>query len=461
MFKPAYITLLVLAMLSACRSSEDDEGQKAAIGRDSLQVARLLFKGKNTQNLTKDSILIVANQLEQASKAAKNKTGIIYADAFKARYYWYAVDYANGMKHAVRALANAEAWKLHEPIPGIYSIMANIHKENGNYEAAFKDCDRGLQQARLNKDTLDIISLLGQNAMFTHSYYLKKGHPDDDKTSLQMQFDGLELAEANPKYERLLIPFYDNIAQTLKERKQYDQAIVYAKKGVALAYKYHQSRSLTYGYNWLGEAYYYSGQHEKGMVCLDSALSLATSLGMLYREMELNETMHKCYMSTKNYEPAIISLRRFEKMRDSLQIAKNEKQVSELQLKYETEKKDREIATLDKQNQVKSRKIWLIFGSLIFFVGLVFIILYQYILIRRKNRQMVISNAQLNTALMQIAHIQSHHIRQPLASIMGLMNVIKAEDYEADKEVLEKMDEVTHDLDKRIRDLIGHAEGVE
>jgi hypothetical protein len=41
---------------------------------------------------------------------------------------------------------------------------------------------------------------------------------------------------------------------------------------------------------------------------------------------------------------------------------------------------------------------------------------------------------------------------------MGLMNIIKADDYQAEKEVLVKMDQAAHDLDKRIRDVIGRAE---
>jgi signal transduction histidine kinase len=64
----------------------------------------------------------------------------------------------------------------------------------------------------------------------------------------------------------------------------------------------------------------------------------------------------------------------------------------------------------------------------------------------------------LNEALLKIAHIQSHHIRKPLASIMGLMNLIKDNNYEADKELLMKMDAASLQLDKRIREVIIHAE---
>lgn len=41
---------------------------------------------------------------------------------------------------------------------------------------------------------------------------------------------------------------------------------------------------------------------------------------------------------------------------------------------------------------------------------------------------------------------------------MGLMNIIKAHDYQVDKEVLQQMDKAAHDLDKRIRDVIKETE---
>jgi light-regulated signal transduction histidine kinase (bacteriophytochrome) len=145
-------------------------------------------------------------------------------------------------------------------------------------------------------------------------------------------------------------------------------------------------------------------------------------------------------------------------MRDSLQIAMNEKQVSELQLKYNSGGKDKQIALLGQVSQLKSQKILRISVAMVCFVILMFVILYQYYTIHRYSRKMEKSNQKLNAAMLKIAHIQSHQIRKPLASILGLMNIIKSNNYVADKEVLKKMDEVANDLDQRIRDVIKATE---
>lgn len=59
-----------------------------------------------------------------------------------------------------------------------------------------------------------------------------------------------------------------------------------------------------------------------------------------------------------------------------------------------------------------------------------------------------------NDALRTIAQMQSHDIRQPLTSIMGLVNLLKEGFYEADEEWTEMMMEATHMLDKRIRAIV-------
>ncbi|MES2278894.1 MAG: tetratricopeptide repeat protein [Bacteroidota bacterium] len=461
MLKSAFSISIIFLLLQilACQQTKDKElGYGASPTADSQRIKLLIATGKKFQNGSVDSLPGIAWELESISRFRGNKTGVIYAAIFKANYYWYTVDYATAMKMALDAMDVADKWKVHKPIPEIYSIMANIHKENGNYDAAFKDCINGLNEAKNNRDTTAIISLLGLRAMFTHGYYRKNGRPNDDHTSLDMEFEALKVAESKPQYEQMRIRFYNNIGQTFKEQGNYPKALLYANKAVVLANKYHQPRSLTYSYNWIGEAYYYMGQRDKGIDYLHKAIAITRQIEIPYRQMEIYDAMYWCYMSTKNYEPAIACLMRTTKMRDSLQVAKNEKQIKELQLKYDAGKKDRKIARLSQQYDDNNRKMLMILISMTFFVISLVIILYQYLFIKRSNKLIKINNERLNDALLKIAYVQSHHVRRPLASIMGLMNIIKANNYEADKEVLQKMDEVANELDERIRAVIKETE---
>jgi len=61
-----------------------------------------------------------------------------------------------------------------------------------------------------------------------------------------------------------------------------------------------------------------------------------------------------------------------------------------------------------------------------------------------------------NKVLREIARIQSHELRQPVASIMGLMMLIKENPYSEEPEYLELLDQSVNQLDERIRKIVSH-----
>ncbi|HEY0177570.1 MAG TPA: GAF domain-containing protein [Pedobacter sp.] len=66
------------------------------------------------------------------------------------------------------------------------------------------------------------------------------------------------------------------------------------------------------------------------------------------------------------------------------------------------------------------------------------------------------SNAK-DESLKAIAFIQAHEIRRPVSSIMGLMNIFKADDYQSSKEGLIMMERAVIELDEKIRLIVNHT----
>lgn len=63
-----------------------------------------------------------------------------------------------------------------------------------------------------------------------------------------------------------------------------------------------------------------------------------------------------------------------------------------------------------------------------------------------------------NESLKRIAFIQSHELRKPVASILGLINVIKMEDHLVSVEVVEMLRSAATELDDKIRSIVHFAE---
>jgi PAS domain S-box-containing protein len=74
---------------------------------------------------------------------------------------------------------------------------------------------------------------------------------------------------------------------------------------------------------------------------------------------------------------------------------------------------------------------------------------------RMEQEQTVLAQ---NESLKKIAYIQSHELRKPVASIMGIMNIFKAQDYTANKDELLMMDRAVAELDEQIRLTVNYTE---
>jgi PAS domain S-box-containing protein len=65
-----------------------------------------------------------------------------------------------------------------------------------------------------------------------------------------------------------------------------------------------------------------------------------------------------------------------------------------------------------------------------------------------------------NQSLIKIAYIQAHEYRGPLTSIMGLMNLIKEDNYVAPPEYLRMMETVVNKLDAKIHEIINNVNNI-
>jgi PAS domain S-box-containing protein len=89
--------------------------------------------------------------------------------------------------------------------------------------------------------------------------------------------------------------------------------------------------------------------------------------------------------------------------------------------------------------------------------GKVVNVVYNATNINKQKQQLAEITAQ-NESLLNIAYIQSHEYRRPVASILGLMNVIKVNNYRPLKKCLLMMEKAVNELDEKIINVINCTE---
>jgi len=60
-------------------------------------------------------------------------------------------------------------------------------------------------------------------------------------------------------------------------------------------------------------------------------------------------------------------------------------------------------------------------------------------------------------SLNEIAHIQSHNLRRPVANIVGLMEMFRADDYTSTKESLQMLEKAVEDLQQQLKEIESFA----
>ncbi|MBS1524403.1 MAG: GAF domain-containing protein [Bacteroidetes bacterium] len=65
-----------------------------------------------------------------------------------------------------------------------------------------------------------------------------------------------------------------------------------------------------------------------------------------------------------------------------------------------------------------------------------------------------------NKSLLKIAHMQAHEFRAPLTTVKGMMDLIRAEDYDAPREYFELLENALDNLDKKIHEVVDSVDNI-
>lgn len=347
----------------------------------------LLYKSKATFELRRgnsdiaisllDSVDQYLHTVEQPEKS-RIKAQIYY---LKGRQ----LDRVGKLEQAVMmyqlCISQAEKVNYDLKIMDVYFNLGYVHKLLGNIQQSIKSFEKSLEYSLSLQDT----SYMVYNHVFIAGVYNEMAVEDQSeerKDYLASAATQLTLAEnlaisRNDAYELELL-FYE-LAQYQMASENYPAAIKYIDLCRNETAKTNNFETEIPTYSLASDSYYKMGQYGKALEEAKIGIHLTKEKASLIHLTGLYESACAAAEKLGNMELALNYSKKYISVNDSLRNETVIKSVNDLQTKYETEKKEAEIASLKQASEIQSLRLkqrnLIIVFSLLAFVFIVVVIL--------------------------------------------------------------------------------------
>ncbi len=198
-------------------------------------------------------------------------------------------------------------------------------------------------------------------------------------------------------------------------KKDYQKTISFAQK--ALSFKNFLPEERIFNiYISLAQTYFETGQNDLSQHYIDSCYTLETSKqsepSLLLFELEYN-----LYKKKGSFEKALTSLEKYNSLKKTIQDEERNKNMNDLETKYQTELKESRISELNKQKEIDNLRIKTLIASIGITVLIILVIIFFY-------RQSVVKN-KLNSIQteqrLNRARMNPHFFFNVLATLQTLI----------------------------------------
>ncbi|MFZ4796706.1 MAG: adenylate/guanylate cyclase domain-containing protein [Bacteroidia bacterium] len=369
--------------------------QKGIAGAYLRMCAVMMIKGKN------DSAMNYANSVIKLSSSVNDYPKISYAYVLLSYIYQDKGKPDSSLAMIFKAKYYSELTKDSSNLLNIYSVL-------GNFYLDYKDFQKSLynytQSYKISKKLKNLSSSTDALIGIGNIYYLTKKF----KTALNYYFQVDSISRIiNEKTG--IVQNQNNIALCYADLKEKNKALYYY--GLALkGYKEFgmMSEEANLYYN-LGCLYNEFKNIDSSIICFEKSLKLAKNIDGYNKIAKCYKMLSEMYAQKGEYLKAYHFQNQFVSLNDSILNSEKISSISEMQTKYETEKKSAEIELLKIENEVSKllalRRLGISLGLGSALLVIVFVSFVFYTQKKKKeklNKELIIEKQKSDNLLLNI-----------------------------------------------------------
>ncbi|MDW3195096.1 MAG: tetratricopeptide repeat protein [Cytophagales bacterium] len=285
-------------------------------------------------------------------------------------------DYQKSLKHyrvALRGYEELEPSRVVDIKSRIGSVMERI----GNYDQAEDIYVELIEHYSISQDSMKLASAYNKLGILCY----RKSQFEEALISYLKAYD------FNPDFASYL----HNIGDVYIKLEQFDSAIWYLNRSLDIKLQKHQTRSTASNYINLGRAYLRSGDFQKVPENLKKGEEIALQYSYLEKLKEAYEVWVAYYDAVADYQNKSEALEQLLVLNDSLLNVEKIRSINDLEIKYESEKKEEQLQASLAREEVNQQSILVqrltIIGLLIIALLLIIVGLLVYRLYRANKRE--------------------------------------------------------------------------
>ncbi len=261
------------------------------------------------------------------------------------------------VEYCIKALKISEKFNENKNTAKLLSNLgATLGKIGNNTEAKFYYTKASKMRERIYRDE----NKSKRSKMDLASSYINLGgvfiELESSDSSLFYLKKALVLLDSNEKSDPLGL-CYMYLGGSYLQMKNYPQAIKYAQKAIDLYLLLGIPEKISSCYASLSGIYFEAKNYQKALYYLDIAEEINKKNSLNNDLLDIYKNKAQVYEKLGDSKQEIFYLKKHAKLKDSLLAENHNEQIIELQTQYETEKKEKEIIRLNKDNKIQELEL--------------------------------------------------------------------------------------------------------
>lgn len=366
-------------------------------------IPRLQASGHNTlglcyRNLSQyDSAFAAFNKAVELFRESDTKIGVGNARNNIAMTHFYRGEYERSNEILMEVIHDAEANNLYLVLSNAYQNLGIMNDSQQRYHDALENFKLAEKYHVLAKDDR------GRSGAAINQAFMYFKLKQFEK-ALKIYWEQLPVKEKLDDHKGMAI-IYNNIAEIYLIQKDYKRALEFVNKAIVIKTKLDDRHGMSGSYKVLADIYLQDKKYAEAEKYAKMSAELAKEIGAKNELAEALKITSKIQQATKKLDDAYTSLAESVRIKDSLLNKDNFAKMAELETRYKTARKEREILKqraeiAESQLQIGRQRI-IIYGVVI---GALLLTLLGFALYNKQKIKAIKlqKEAELKDALLQI-----------------------------------------------------------